>query len=229
MLTKLSFFILILFCSFLGNAQTQINCGGVNQVIPLFTKGFPESSDSGPLFDKGVLKPITSSQAQFELRVFVRTNQDCILVIKCVNKSVRADRYFTLITTIKETPKEVIDTYENLGSYGADTSRHFVVLCKRDTNLKANPGTSWNQIFSALIKNHLYDLPDQDVLDKMALRDNPKAFSTLTECCGTIIELKVGDHYRYIRLATAFHATSRTAKFLEYEDNILKILSQFLN
>jgi hypothetical protein len=211
-----------------GIAQIPINCGGVNQVIPRFTNGFLKSSDTGPLFDKNVLKPITASPAEVEIRVLVSGSAETILVIKCVDNTIRADRYFTMVRTISESPKDVIANYENLGPYGQDTSRHLVVLCKRKTDIKPYPGTSWDQIFSSLIKNHLYDIPDQDVLDKIALHDNPKG-SVLRECCGMSIELKVGNHCRYVRFLSDYSPTTGTAKYVKYKQNIYEILSPFFN
>lgn len=117
--------------------------------------------------------------------------------------------------------------YKNLGMVQGDSTTF--VLFDSKNNIAPPENYSWDSFFSALIDNHLFDMPDESVLDKMAQEDNPKSRYALRDCCGQLYELKVGSHFRSFRILGWYGSTKRTAKFLQYQENLIKIILPLFN
>jgi hypothetical protein len=160
----LLFLLFFIGCSSYGFSQEKIDCGNVHLTISAFKEDAPHSPRN-ILISAGVLKPIHLSDAALELRFFYETvTQVRTFVIKCTADSIYADRYTTFFFTLKEPPHIKGTKYKSLGYID---SLKMSAAYKKES-FHTPPGVSW-QVFldSLIVKNHLFELPDQVELDKV--------------------------------------------------------------
>src|ERR1700743_1235178 len=118
MFVKLYFLIPMLCLPFFVSGQSQINCGGINQFIPHFTKGDNEILTDQPLISRKILEPITSSASDFEMRILYFFNiHQITVIISCVDSSVKVTSYDTYIIPKSMISQEILSNYTDLGSY----------------------------------------------------------------------------------------------------------------
>jgi hypothetical protein len=164
---KSQFFFLLFFigCTSYGFSQEKVDCGNVHLTIPAFKEDAPHSPRN-ILISAGVLKPIHLSDAALELRFFYETvTQVRTFVIKCTADSIYANRYTTYFFSPKGPPSLKGTKYKSLGYID---SLNMSAIYKKDS-YHTPPGVSWRDFLDSLIvKNHLFELPDQMELDKIS-------------------------------------------------------------
>lgn len=223
---SLRLLLLIIIFPLASFGQLTISCGGINKYIPNFTKGVAGSS--GSLLSKyRIVSPISLSKAEFEMRyILFREGHEITLIIKCTGNNMEADSYDIFLG-----PNNKMATdngrYQNIGMVQGDSTTFVLFDSKKNI---APPGNySWESFFSVLINNHLFDMPDESVLDKMAQEDNPRSKYALRDCCGQFCELKIGSHFRNFSILGWYGTTKRTAKLLAYRENLIKTILPLLN
>ena len=225
MFAKLSFLIPMLCLPFFVSGQTQINCGGISQVIPHFTKGDNEILTDQPLINKKILEPITLSASAFEIRMLYFVNiYQITVVISCTDSSVKVTSYGTHIIPKSMISKEILSNYIDGGSYTYQNDTTLRFFYNKETTLKPVSNLSWNEILSGLVKNHFFDLPSQAALDKIALKYNPKASKPM-DAGFEWFEIKAGDQYRYYKMGEDYEGIPAIAKYVQYKQNIINLLS----
>jgi hypothetical protein len=175
-------------------SQLKITCCGINQIIPVF-KALPKASfTETPLIRQGILKPITQSKADLEIRfsrsATYNTNGIETVLLKCSDDKLTVTRY---IFIIKPTNVRRDSLFHDLGASKSDTTERILLYQKEEP---PNGITSWNSFFRQLIINHLFDLPPGDKIDRLVTKKNPKIHSQKSGMVN--IELKVGNRYRNI-------------------------------
>lgn len=217
----------IFFLSFILkiSAQVRLQCGEVNQQVPDF-----KIDSSGSFYDlllvkMKILKPIEYSPSAFEIRFFKKQFGSGVgVVISCINNKLIATCYETNFYAGHEIPEG--SAFKNIGHLGQDTSSS--VLMNLIPDRKPHPGQSWNALIKSLINNHLFNLPQENELDKIVLRRFPKTKISYGE--GSVeIELKVGKRIRRMTYSNNYEASAFGIQQIKNQHNIFIELSQFLN
>ena len=220
-------FVLTLCCK-ISDAQVHLICCKINQVIPRFDVDNVDSLPKQLLVIKDIVPPLIKSLSKLEIRIITfPAGHQSTKIIKCVNNYFSVEEYDAFYDELDNVPKNVISEYKNYGSLNSKSRN--VVLIHKNTNTTNNKSKNdSNELFEILIENHLFDLPTQSNLDKMALQDNPKAADGLVrECCGTYIEIKVDKKCSYIYETSNYSGSKKIAKYTQLKQNIFTVLDEF--
>jgi len=222
------FFLLFCLSMFAGAQQSinniHINCCGINQIIPVFKKdtgkGFSLPYYSyWDLLRLNYLSPITQSKAKFEIRYWIDAYGHQMLIdISGVHNSVVVKRYDVRNGYKGDTSFQ----YRDIGSLvthiftdseinqitKGDSAISQMIKKNQDSlriflheNSQFTLNESWNSFFNDLIKCHLFDMPDQQILDSIINKDNPHSDIWGSPNGGGYIEIKIGKYYRGIWIA----------------------------
>lgn len=210
-------------------AQLNLNCGGVNQEIPLFKEDSTESFSSQDMVKRKALEPITESSSDFEIRIYIWSiikNYDEAIVIKCINNKIYADR-FQFITSFGSNSYQEFSkdkTYKNIsGTFHEGEGNCWL---KKTAYVKLNNISSWNSFFSILIKNHLYDMPSEKEFNKIMHSHYPNIVAVNKEG-GYYVELKVGNHYRnFINLSDYSNPIPTNEKIYNSRITVFNLFNQ---
>lgn len=233
-----------------GKANIPIKCCGINQVIPNFKadtiNGFSTYENRNLLIEKKFVLPITQSKSPIEIRLWysIARSSTELIDINCINGSMQADSYEAFIGSAKDSLRNISDGYQDLGSPFSDSSlikstggdatlinqikkMNMTIFFKKKSNIKLTQTPSWDMFFKELIEDHLYDLPSQEILNKIALEYNPNASYPLDCLGGDYFELKVGKYYRSMTQSCDYSPPPKTLELINCKQNIWKILLQF--
>lgn len=178
-----------------------VSTGGFSQYkiktrqVKLTVQPFQESTgfvSKQLLVINGVLKPIDQSDALMELRFYYEDlTRIKTYVIKCTKDSVCMDRYTVIFYGKGHMPPVDTSIYKPL----AITNMELAGLYKKES-MRRLPDQDWQTFLdSVVVKNHLFELPDQLALDSTTSALNieieePRKFRFIK------YELNVKGHFR---------------------------------
>jgi hypothetical protein len=186
------------------HGQTQINCCGIDQSIPIFKTDTNSSYSQfySPLTAKNLLQPIEKSPSQLEIRVNSMSLffEETICIIKCDSDKIRLTKYETMMMSAEDTKEWMttgrFKTGKNIGP--EHPGDKLTTLVKTTDLTRDNELRDWNAVFHRLISDHLFDLPEgQKYIDSVRALTSPLNYPEGEY--DNIVEVKVGNQVRHLR------------------------------
>jgi len=146
--------------------QAAIACCGIDQKIESFKADTNfDSTYYHILITKGILKPISKSEAPLEIRYTnMGHGERETLIIRCIGDSVQVNYYKTYRRVLKDSAEKYELTEIGTKDIGNDINMEInnekTTTLLRSRNLNDfNKKCDWNGLFRSLIDNHLFDVP----------------------------------------------------------------------
>ena len=205
--------------------SVTINCCGIEKTVPSFLEAKDTVFTNQILISSHVLKPIMQSPCPLEIRLYLidADKAGIVFVIKCLNNTMSVERISTDL---------VYDTIALKGHYiktlGSDHHKGAYILNYID-QLKLSHYPTWNSFIDDLIKNHFFDLTGDPDLTGLVLQKNPNTRIIRGDNARTLVEIKIGNHYRNILYRTAFDPSPENVKEYDYLQHCLSQIMSLTN